>query len=82
MLGSISRIGRIVLIVKDFERSMRFYRDGLGLRLRSSSGSWAVFETGSVLLCLRAQWEGMPYRGEDLGRSPDEVCSSWTTWSG
>ena len=69
-----TRLGRIVLLVRDFEASVRFYRDILGLAVRvHSPAGWAEFDAGDVLLCLRGPWAGMPYRDADFGKSPDEI---------
>ena len=66
-------VGRIVLLVRDFERAVEFYRDTLGLTAQAVHPGWAIFETGEALLCLRGPWEGMEYAPEDFGRSPDEL---------
>ena len=64
---------RMVLLVRDFDRAVEFYRDTLGLTAQAVHPGWAVFETGEALLCLRGPWEGMEYAPEDFGRSPDEL---------
>ena len=46
------RITLITLGVSDLERSVRFYRDGLGLPLRDGPEGIAFFETGSTWLSL------------------------------
>ena len=48
-----ARITLLTLGVSDHERSISFYRDGLGLPLSSaSSGDVAFFRTGGVVLAL------------------------------
>ena len=64
---------RMVLLVRDFDRAVEFYRDTLGLAPQAVHPGWAVFATGEALLCLRGPWEGMAYAPEDFGRSPDEL---------
>lgn len=69
-----AHLGRIVLLVRDFQQSLAFYRDKLGLRLVGEvRDNWAVFEAGEVALCLHGPWPGMPFEQEDFGRSPDEL---------
>ena len=47
------RISLITLGVRDFERSLKFYRDGLGWRLSSASGDdVAFFQMGGVVFGL------------------------------
>ena len=64
---------RVVLLVKDLEASVSFYRDTLGLSVRTKGSEWAEFSSGEARLCLRGPWDGMVYRIEDFGRSPDEL---------
>lgn len=65
---------RLVFIVRDFEQSLAFYRDLLGLCPEGSTDSgWASFECGSLLLCLCAFSESMPYEPRLLGSSPDQL---------
>jgi len=46
------RITLIALGVEDLDRSIAFYRDGLGLPLRDGPEGIAFFETGSTWLSL------------------------------
>ena len=80
------RITLITLGVSDLERSIRFYRDGLGLPMREGTEGVAFFETGGTWLALfprsdlardaRVPAEGSGFRAFSLAhnvRSPDEV---------
>lgn len=52
------RISLITLGVRDLERSVRFYRDGLGFPLSSASQEGvAFFQTGGTVLALFARHE-------------------------
>ena len=42
----------ILIVVSDMTRSVRFYRDTLGLKLRFESEMWSEFETGATTLAL------------------------------
>ena len=47
------RLSLITLGVGDFDRSLRFYRDGLGFPVSSASqGDVAFFKTGSIVLAI------------------------------
>lgn len=71
MLG---RLSRIVLLARDFDVSLRFYRDTLQLPLAEAPRpNWAVFDVGGMRLCLHGPWEGMPFDAADFGRAPDEL---------
>ena len=44
---------RVILWVEDFDASLRFYEQGLGLsQAYPSGGGWAEFTTGGSALCL------------------------------
>lgn len=44
----------ITVYVSDMQRSIAFYRDVLGLPLKSSSSGWTEFNTGSTTLALHS----------------------------
>jgi hypothetical protein len=83
------RISFITLGVSDFERSVKFYRDGLGFPLSSASkGDVAFFKTGGVVLALyptdklaedaKVPADGSGFRGVTLAhnvRSREEVSN-------
>lgn len=65
---------RLVLLVKDFRKSLHFYRDLLNLTPSyPPSENWVEFKIGDLLLCLHGPWDGMPYNLNDFARSPDEL---------
>jgi len=47
-----THIDYVMIMVSDMARSVEFYRDKLGLRLRSESPDWTEFETGTTVLAL------------------------------
>ncbi len=44
----------VVIYVTDMERSVAFYRDGLGFPLRSESPSWSELNAGGITLALHS----------------------------
>jgi len=47
-----SHMDYVMVMVSDMSRSVQFYRDKLGLRLRFESPEWTEFETGTTVLAL------------------------------
>lgn len=82
-----SRISFVTLGISDLERSVKFYRDGLGFGLSSASkGDVAFFKTGGIVLALypsnklaedaHVPSQGSGFRGVTLAhnvRSREEV---------
>jgi len=48
----LSQIGNVMLGVRDLARSVAFYRDTLGLAVRSEIPGFAFLDGGGVTLCL------------------------------
>ena len=42
----------VMVMVSDIKRSIRFYKELLGLKLRSESPEWTEFETGDATIAL------------------------------
>jgi lactoylglutathione lyase len=65
------KLGVVMITVSDMDRSVRFYRDVLGLPLRFQSPDWSEFETEAVTLalhgggvpCAEAPHHGPPVAG-------------------
>ena len=53
----------VMVMVSDMGRSVRFYRDQLGIPLRSESPDWTEFETGRTVLALHGG--GIPRSNSD-----------------
>ncbi|MBI4243770.1 MAG: VOC family protein, partial [Planctomycetes bacterium] len=45
-------INRIILYANDFEKSVNFYKNTLGLKVKTKEEGWAEFDTGQATLCL------------------------------
>jgi lactoylglutathione lyase len=49
-----SKVDYMMVNVSDMHRSVAFYRDTLGLRLKFESPGWSEFDTGATTLALHA----------------------------
>src|SRR5262249_8495687 len=49
-----NKVDYVMVNVSDMPRSVAFYRDTLGLRLKFESPGWSEFETGATTLALHA----------------------------
>ena len=49
-----------IVMVSDMNRSVRFYRDTLGLKLRFESPDWTEFDLGSTTLALHGGGKPAP----------------------
>jgi catechol 2,3-dioxygenase-like lactoylglutathione lyase family enzyme len=54
----ITQLGNVTIVVKDLRRSLKFYRDTLGLRLGfyDKKHDWVCFECGRTALSLTTPW--------------------------
>lgn len=67
-------IDHILLEVKDVERSLRFYRDALGLPVESRHGDFVILKTANGGIALWGQhWEWSPPAPEAGPRPPAGV---------
>src|SRR5881396_2924151 len=46
------KIGAVILLVSDMKRSIKFYRDTLGMKLKERSKDWTEFSEGGTVLAL------------------------------
>ncbi len=63
-------VHHILLEIKEMDRSIAFYRDQLGFRVKSNSGEFAMLEGGNLDIALwekRWDWEAPPVPGERRG---------------
>ncbi|MCK6481543.1 MAG: VOC family protein [Planctomycetaceae bacterium] len=56
----LSKVGYVILYVKDVRESIPFYRDVLGIPVRHADGGWAELETAGTTLALHGCGEGPP----------------------
>jgi lactoylglutathione lyase len=63
-----NQLSIVMIYVSDMERSVRFYRDTLGLPLRFQSPDWSEFATETVTLALHGG--GTPREGPPVSGGP------------
>ena len=51
----ISSLGYVIVYVKDTKKAVPFYRDTLGIKVRSEEDGWVELETGSTCLALHGE---------------------------
>ena len=64
----IGELKLIMLVVRDMGRSVRFYRDVIGLKLMFETPGWAQLDAGNIQLGLHPE-------SERLKTKPSEGCS-------
>ena len=64
----IGKLQTIMVVVKDMERSVRFYRDVLGLKLEYQSPGWSQLSAGNIGLGLHPE-------GKEVKASPGTGCT-------
>ena len=59
-MSAITKIGYVIVFVRDMARATTFYRDAVGLRLRSESAHWTEFDLEGTTLALHLSEELPP----------------------
>jgi lactoylglutathione lyase len=65
-----------MIVVRDMERSVAFYRDVLGLKLLIHQDNWSQFDAGNILIGLHPDGEEVkvsPTTGMSIGIYVDDV---------
>lgn len=62
----LSKIGAVILIVSDMGRSTKFYRDVLGLPIKSQSNGWTEFFNKETVLALHPAKKGKVNRNPSV----------------
>ena len=74
----LSAIERIILYVRDTERSARWYSDLLGIQARHKEPGWVELDTRGVTLCLTAGREGGRVKDpSSVGFKVDDFDAAW-----
>jgi lactoylglutathione lyase len=63
----------IIKFVTDMDKSIKFYRDILGLRIKMQSDKWTEFDTGATILALHLTTEKKIAGNIQLGFSTKNI---------
>jgi predicted enzyme related to lactoylglutathione lyase len=66
----IGKLGLVMVVVKDMERSVAFYRDVLGLKMLFKQSNWSQFDAGNFIIGLHPEGEQVkvsPSTGMSMG---------------
>src|SRR3990172_4413433 len=70
------QVDYVIVVVSDMTRSVKSYRDTLGLPLKFESKDWTEFQTGTTTLALHGGGTPPPpSRGADPERAIAGACS-------
>lgn len=76
--AALSDVGRVILYVKDTERSARWYSEVLGIPARHREQGWVELETKGVVLCLHGGREAGPARdAAQVGFRVPDFDAAW-----
>jgi len=64
--GSV-KLAYVMVFVSDMKRSVAFYRDQVGLKLRFASPGWSEFDTGGTILALHPMGPHNPAGTSEVG---------------
>ena len=72
----VGKLGLVMMVVKDMERSVAFYRDVVGLKILFKQDNWSQFEAGNIIVGLHPEGEQVkvsPTTGMSLGIYVDDI---------
>lgn len=72
----IGKLGLIMVVVKDMDRSVAFYRDVLGLKLQFQTPEWSQFDAGNIHVGLHAESDQLkvhPTESAQFGFYVDDI---------
>lgn len=73
------KLGLIMIVVRDMERSVAFYRDVLGLKLLINQSNWTQFDAGNIIIGLHPDGDEVkvsPTTGMSIGIYVDDMDSA------
>ena len=68
-----SKVDYVMVMVSDMKRSVKFYKEALGLPLKFESEEWTEFQTGTTTLALHGG--AKPSSGGGRGEPQAGTCS-------
>lgn len=72
----IGKLGLVMVVVKDMDRSVAFYRDVLGLKLQFQTPEWSQFDAGNIHVGLHAESDRLkvhPTESAQFGFYVDDI---------
>ena len=75
------KLGLVMIVVRDMERSVAFYRDVLGLKLLIRQDNWSQLDAGNIILGLHPEGEEVhvsPTSGMSIGIYVDNMDKAVT----
>jgi len=76
---TLGKLGLIMVVVKDMERSVAFYRDVIGLKLLFHQSNWSQFDAGNILLGLHPEGDEVkvsPTSGMSFGIYVEDITKA------
>ena len=70
------KLGIVMIVVRDMERSVAFYRDVLGLKLLIHQENWSQFDAGNIIIGLHPEGDEVkvsPTTGISIGIYVDDM---------
>ncbi len=75
----VGSLGLVMIVVKDMNRSVAFYRDVLGLKLLFHQDNWSQFDAGKFILGLHPEGEQVkvsPTTGFSVGVYVEDITKA------
>jgi lactoylglutathione lyase len=75
----VGKLGLVMVVVRDMDRSVAFYRDVLGLKMLFHQSKWSQFDAGHIILGLHPEGDEVkvsPTTGMSLGIYVDDIVKS------
>ncbi len=70
------KLGLVMVVVRDMDRSVTFYRDVLGLKLLLQQSNWSQFDAGNILIGLHPEGDEVkvsPTTGMSIGIYVEDI---------
>jgi predicted enzyme related to lactoylglutathione lyase len=75
----VGKLGLVMIVVSNMDRSVAFYRDVLGLKMLFHQNNWSQFDAGQMLIGLHPEGEQVkvsPTTGFSLGIYVDDIMKT------
>jgi catechol 2,3-dioxygenase-like lactoylglutathione lyase family enzyme len=75
----VGKLGLVMIVVSNMDRSVAFYRDVLGLKMLFHQNNWSQFDAGQMLIGLHPEGDQVkvsPTTGFSLGIYLDDIMKT------